>query len=126
MRKGSKVNAKLKITQSETTNQEEVVVRRREVDEAGKFLCIYVTMKGTWKQEVAEWMGKSRQFSGKVRRANFNRTCGIRLFSFLWVPKFRYSAGVVGYSKRQCEKIEKPVVSACLSASGSTKSFHEV
>ena len=68
-------------------------------------------------------MGKSRQFSGKVRRANFNRICGIRLFPFLWVPKFRYSAGVVGYSKRQCEKIEKPVVSACLSASGINQKF---
>ena len=122
-KKSTKVKSELYITQSENRNKTKVKIKKKNIDEAGKVLGIHVSVHGSWKNYCEEWVGKSRTFAGLVRRAKFNRVCGVRLFPFLWVPKFRYSAGIIGYTKKQCKNIESPVASACLSASGVNQKF---
>ncbi len=36
----------------------------------------------------------------------------------MWLAKFRYSAPVIGYTIAQIEKVQKTILSPCLSASG--------
>jgi len=93
--------ATLKIKQSEHKKKTVVTIKRKEVDEMGKVLGVHITMSGTWKKDIQDWISKSRCFAGLVRRANFTRTCDVRLCPFLWVPKFRYPVGIVGFSKSQ-------------------------
>ena len=38
-------------------------------------------------------------------------------------PKFRYAAGIIGFSKHQARKIESPVIRACLAAAGFNRNF---
>ena len=41
----------------------------------------------------------------------------------MWVPKFRYIAPVVGFTKVQCDEIDKPIMRQCLPAMGLNRHF---
>ena len=114
---------KLRLRQSETKNKRLTEIKRIEVDEAQKVLGICISIDGTWKVEYNNWLEKSRKFANLVRMAKFNRYCALRIFSFIWTAKVRYPMSIIGFTRKQCDKIESPVVAACLSASGISRTF---
>ena len=65
----------------------------------------------------------SKDFGTKVKRANFNRSCGSKIYPTLWVPKFRYVAPVIGLEKTKCDEIDKPVLAQCLPETGININF---
>ena len=119
----AQVPAKLKLNQTEHKKKKLMTIQRIESDEANKVLGVRVSIDGTWKVEFTNWVAKGRSFANAVRMAKFNRTCGLKIFQFIWTAKVRYPMSIIGFSKRQCKRIESPVVSACLSAAGLCRTF---
>ena len=113
----------LKIIQTETRKKKTVTIKRIETTDFERVLGVRMDIAGTWKGEIAEWIGKSLKFASKVRTAKFPRQCGIRVYQFIWVPKIRYVSSIVCFTKEQCQKIQSPVIKACLSASGLSAQF---
>ena len=116
--KDEDVIAELKLRQSQSKTRRRITIQRKNNADAGKVLGVQMNMRGTWKIDVDRWIGISKSFACRVKRGRFDRTCGLKIYQFIWVPKFRYSASIIGYSKSQVSQIEKQVTSACLSASG--------
>ena len=113
----------LRLKQTEGRGKKSVLIRRLEVNEAEKVLGVRITIAGDWKTEMASWVGKGITFASHIKKAKFPRKCGIRIYPFLWVPKFRYSAGIIGFTKNQCLQIQRPVIRECLAASGLCRQF---
>ena len=106
----------LSLTQSES--REVVTIERKAVNEAPKVLGCLIQANGSWKAEQDRWTSTALQFAMKVKKGQFDRICGAKLYPSYWISKFRYVAPVVGFSKLFCESTGKPVVASCLSATG--------
>ena len=78
---------------------------------------------GKWIEEVTLWKGRSITFVSRIKKAQFPRKCGSKIFPFLWVPKFRYAAGIICFSRNQYEEIQAPVARECITASGFRRQF---
>ena len=109
------------ITQSEDDTP--VTIQRKDVDEAPKVLGCMMAADGTWTQEAIRWATAASEFAAKVKRAKFDRTCGSKLYSVMWIPKFRYVAPVTGFSLDECAKIESQVIRKCMAATGFCSNF---
>ena len=114
---------KLKLKQSESKGKKYTIVRRNDVHEGDKVLGVRMTVAGNWNEEVQMWIGKSACFAAAIKKSKFPRKCGIKIYPFLWVPKFRYSASIIGYTRNQCNQIQRQVVRECLAASGLSRQF---
>ena len=113
--------AEVKIVQSE--NKEEVIIQRKNVDEAPKVLGCMIQANGSWEAEERRWYASALTFAMKVKKGKFDRICGSKIHPSYWVSKFRYVGALVGFNKQLCEDIEKPVVASCLSATGFNMRF---
>ena len=114
---------KLRLKQSESRGKRETTIKRIDIDEAHKVLGVRISADGKWTAEYDEWLTKGRDFANVIRAAKFNRTCGIKIFQFIWTAKVRYPMSIIGFNRKQCEKIQSPVVAACLSAAGLSRTF---
>ena len=65
--------AEVKIIQSET--KEEVVIQRKNVDEAPKVLGCLIQANGSWEAEERRLQASALNFSMKVKKGKFDRIC---------------------------------------------------
>ena len=61
--------------------------------------------------------------AAKIHKAKFSRVCGEKVYNTIWIPRLRYVAPVVCFTKSQCSKIDKKVVRQCLGAVGFNRNF---
>ena len=116
-----KTNVRLDIKQTETN--ETITIEQKDIDDPVKVLGVHTSINGKWKTEATRWIGLSNKFASKVKKARFDRVCGNKLYSTLWLPKFRYVAGISNFTKKQCHTIQIPVINACLSSAGYNMKF---
>ena len=109
-------NADINLIQSESGDA--VTITRKSVEESPKVLGCHMAANGSWKCEHDRWKRQSAEFANKIKVAGFDRTCGAKLFPVFWLSKYRYVAPIIGLTQEQCKKIERPVISKCMSASG--------
>ena len=48
----------------------------------------------------------AEEFSRRVQGARLSRTAGYLAYHLIWLTKFRYSAGIVGYTWNQLKEIQ--------------------
>ena len=95
-----------------------VVIARKSVTDAPRVLGCHVAVDGKWKKEVGRWKLEAVRFGNKVKDAGFTKTCGKKLYPTIWLPKLRYVAPAICFTKAESDDIDKPVVRHCLSAAG--------
>ena len=116
-------NKGVPLTLIQSENNEPVLVEQRCVSQPTKVLGVHMSMNGSWKQEYDRWVENANTFAGKLRRGKLGRICGYLAYNNLWIPKVRYVAGLIDFSRSQCNKIQSPVVSAALSTAGYNQKF---
>lgn len=93
------------------------------VTEAPRVLGCYVAADGSWTRELGRWSTKAITFVAKIRKAKFSRVWEEKVYNIIWVPRIRYVAPVVCFTKTQCSGIDKKVVRQCLGAVGFNQNF---
>ena len=66
---------------------------------------------------------RSYQVRKRSENAGFNRTCGSKLYPTIWLPKLRYVAPAICFTKSESEEIDRPVVRHCLSSAEYSQRF---
>ncbi len=81
-------------------------IPRKTVKDNEKRLGVWSTCDGKWNKEVRLWLEHSKEFSRRVQGARLSRTAGYLAYHLIWLTKFRYSAGIVGYTWNQLKEIQ--------------------
>ena len=100
-----------------------VVITCKYVVDAPRVLGCHVAVNGHWKKEVGLWKLEAIKLGSKVKNAGFNRICGSKLYPTIWLPKLRYVAPAICFTKLESEEIDRPVVRRCLSSAGYSQRF---
>ena len=100
-----------------------VTIPQKSADKAPKRLGVRIAADGSWTKEKTRWKQIAGQFATKVRRAQFKRICGLKVYSAVWVAKIRFVGAIIGLTEKECDDIQKPVVQECLRASGINGNF---
>ena len=72
------VQGSMKVKYTETG--ENVTIPRKSVEASPRVLGCHVAVDGTWKGEFGRWRAEAARFTMKVRKANFTRTCGSKIY----------------------------------------------
>ena len=115
------VHAEMKIRQTEDGT--EVVIPRKSVEDAPRLLGCNIAADGKWKVEYGKWRAEGARFSQRVKKANFKRVCGEKVYSSIWLAKLRYISSVVCFSSKEAKKKNDQVIYHCLPASGFNRHF---
>ena len=115
------IKRELVIKQSEDGSEIKIPIKSGH--EAPKVLGCYVAADGTWDREFGRWSTEAASFASRIKQAKLSRVCGSKLYSALWIPKLRYVAPVVCFSRKQCTAIDRKVVRQCLGATGVNRNF---
>ena len=111
-----KRNRGVVIQESETKDY--ITIPRKTGKESEKQLGVWSSCDGLWTKEVKLWQEFSTALGIKVKQSRLGRRAGLLAYKTMWLAKFRYSAPVIGYTIAQLEKVQKMILSPCLSASG--------
>ena len=68
------------MTLVQSESKEEVIIERKNVDAAPKFLGCQIQANESWKAEMDQWESLALQFSMQVKTVNFDRICGAKLY----------------------------------------------
>ena len=115
------VQGSMKVKYTETG--ENVTIPRKSVEASPRVLGCHVAVDGTWKGEFGRWRAEAARFAMKVRKANFTRTCGSKIYPTIWLAKLRYISTVVCFTPKESDKINNQVVCCCLPAAGYNRHF---
>ena len=108
----------LKLRIHQTEEDKWVTVKRLDPDDAPRVLGFRMSASGQWKTEYQHWLNEARQIAKKIREAKFVRRCGEKVYPVIWLSKLRYVASIIGVEQVAMDRLNRPVVAACLSASG--------
>ena len=64
------------------------------------------------------WTANAVEFGNKVRRAHFTRLCGVKAYTAVWTARIRFVGASVGFTREDCNNLEKPAVRECLRSAG--------
>ena len=121
LKKKQEIWTEMKIRQS--SDGKKIVIPLKDVDKAPKRLGVRMAANGLWTKEIKRWQHTAILFARKVQRAKFSRMAGWKTYSMIWAAKFRYVAGTIGMTRKECDDLQKPVVRECLRASGFCSTF---
>ena len=107
----------------QTEDGTEVRIPQKSVHEAPRVLGCHVAADGSWTREVGRWRAEAARFAEKVKKANFSRSCGSKVYASLWIAKLRYVASVICFKRKESDDINKKVVERCIAAAGYNRNF---
>ena len=74
MKSSNEIPAEVNMIQSESG--ENIIITRKEVDDAPKVLVCHMVANGSWRIEYERWIRQGAEFSNRIKASGFDRTCG--------------------------------------------------
>jgi hypothetical protein len=106
------------ITIRDITGDGRVELERLEVDEARETLGVFIAMDGNQTAQTEALMTKANAWADKVRTGHFSQAEAWFSLQYCVMKSLEYPLMATSLSKKQCDKIMKPIRAAVLPALG--------